>query len=257
MPRRIKGFGYIPDLPDFRDQCFTDKIGRVKALPSSVDLRDKSPEVYDQGELGSCTGNAIAAAIQFDQIKQGVATQFTPSRLFIYYNERVIEGTVESDSGAMIRDGIKSVNEQGAPAESLWPYNISKFTQRPSDQVFEEALNHQALEYGRVGQTNTSFKKVLAAGYYVIFGFSVYSAFDDIGSGSKALLNLPKQNEALEGGHAVAMVGYQMMGKKLYYIVRNSWAADWGDKGYFYMAANYATNPDLADDFWSIRLIEG
>src|SRR3982751_1664562 len=167
MPRRIKGFGYIPDLPDFRDQCFTDKIGRVKALPSSVDLRDKSPAVYDQGELGSCTANAIGAAIQFDQIKQGI-TQFTPSRLFIYYNERVIEGTVESDSGAMIRDGIKSVNEQGAPAESLWPYNISKFTQRPSDQIFEEALSHQALEYGRVGQTNTSFKRVLAAGYYVI-----------------------------------------------------------------------------------------
>jgi C1A family cysteine protease len=64
--------------------------------------------VYDQGQLGSCTGNGIAGAIEFDQRKQGTR-EFTPSRLFIYYNERVIEGTVTQDAGAQIRDGIKAV----------------------------------------------------------------------------------------------------------------------------------------------------
>ena len=64
-------------------------------IPPFFDLTSKCPPVYDQGQLGSCTANAISGAIEFDQMKQGI-TAFMPSRLFIYYNERVIEGTVST-----------------------------------------------------------------------------------------------------------------------------------------------------------------
>src|SRR6266436_8649661 len=97
-------YGWAPDVPDHRD--FVLAAAPVTALPPSVDLRPSCPPVYDQGQLGSCTANAIAASIQFERAKQGLKPDFVPSRLFIYYNERVIEGTVNSDSGAMIRDGI-------------------------------------------------------------------------------------------------------------------------------------------------------
>src|SRR6476469_7450575 len=105
-PHQIAHFGWIPDLPDQRDVFFSAPAPMLASLPASVDLRPQCPPVYDQGQLGSCTANAIGGAIQFHQMKQGIPN-FTPSRLFIYYNERVIEGTVSSDSGAMIRDGIK------------------------------------------------------------------------------------------------------------------------------------------------------
>jgi len=49
----------------------------------------------------------------------------TPSRLFIYYNEREMEGTVSTDAGANIRDGIKSLKTIGAAPERDWPLNIS------------------------------------------------------------------------------------------------------------------------------------
>ena len=101
-------YGWVPDLPDQRDKLYQAPARMVAALPKSVDLRPGCPEVYDQGQLGSCTANAIGAALQFDQIKQKQADVFAPSRLFIYYNERVIENTVDEDSGAMIRDGIKA-----------------------------------------------------------------------------------------------------------------------------------------------------
>ena len=117
----IRGFGWQPDLPDHRDHLYAAPVVWLKKLAAKVDLRSKCPAVYDQGQLGSCTANAIGAAVQFDQMKQKIKNVFVPSRLFIYYNERVMEGTVSSDSGAQIRDGIKSVGKQGDCSEKLWP----------------------------------------------------------------------------------------------------------------------------------------
>src|SRR5919202_1725560 len=121
--RPVQRFGWVPDLPDARDFLYSAPEEVLTALPKKVDLRKSMPKVYDQGQLGSCTANAIAAAFEFDLLKQGF-TDFVPSRLFVYYNERVIEGTVSCDSGAMIRDGIKSVAEQGVCDEASWPYDI-------------------------------------------------------------------------------------------------------------------------------------
>ncbi|MGH7621097.1 MAG: peptidase, partial [Gemmatimonadaceae bacterium] len=102
--RTVKRFGWLPDLPDQRDFPYRVPRRTAAALPSAVDLRAQMPGVYDQGQLGSCTANAIGGAFEFEMLKQE-EPDFVPSRLFIYYNERVIEGTVASDSGAMIRDG--------------------------------------------------------------------------------------------------------------------------------------------------------
>src|SRR4051794_39043583 len=117
-------YGWTPDLPDHRDFMFRAPRATARRLPPIVDLRPLCPPIYNQGNLGSCTANAIAAALQFDLLKQHAKEVFAPSRLFIYYNERVIMGTVDEDSGAMIRDGIKSVAKQGAAQEALWPYAI-------------------------------------------------------------------------------------------------------------------------------------
>src|SRR5690349_5986657 len=131
-------YGWVPDLPDHRDLTYAAPAAFLTALPTSVDLRPGCPDVYDQGQLGSCTANSIGGAFQFEQIKQKVK-DFVPSRLFIYYNERVIENTVNSDSGAQIRDGIKVVAKQGAPPETDWPYDINKFAQKPPQSAFADA----------------------------------------------------------------------------------------------------------------------
>jgi C1A family cysteine protease len=126
--RKVQRYGWVPDLPDQRDFMYAAPAPYAANTPPSIDLSKKCPPPYDQGQLGSCTANAIAGAIEFDQIKANLK-EFTPSRLFIYYNERVMEGTVNSDSGAQIRDGIKSVATLGALPETDWPYNIAKFSQ--------------------------------------------------------------------------------------------------------------------------------
>ena len=249
--RRIKRFGWIPDLPDQRDHVYAAPA-QIGPLPASVDLRPACPPVYDQGQLGSCTANAIGAALEFDQMKQQTDV-FTPSRLFIYYSERVMEGTVDEDSGAMIRDGIKSVAKQGAPHEKIWPYVIAKFRTKPSAAAYRDAKKHQAVLYQRVAQTPDQLKGCLASGFPFVFGFSVYESFETQAVAKSGHAPMPKPGERQLGGHAVMAVGYDDASGR--FVVRNSWGPKWGLKGYFTLPYAYLLDDNLADDFWTIRLV--
>jgi C1A family cysteine protease len=255
MPRTVKYYGWIPDIPDHRDLLYAAPIVHLKALPLKVDLRPQCPkEIYDQGDLGSCTANAIAAAIEFDLMKEKVKDVFTPSRLFIYYNERVIEGTVDSDSGAMIRDGIKSVASQGAAHEQLWAYQIAQFADKPSPAAYDDALKHKVTLYQRLVQNLNQMKGCLASGYPFVFGFTVYDSFETDAVTQTGQVPMPGPNEQVLGGHAVLAVGYDDGQQR--FIVRNSWGQDWGMAGYFTMPYAYLTDSSLSDDFWTIRVTQ-
>jgi len=247
-----RNYGWVPDLPDHRDHLFIPIP--ITALPPVVDLRSYCPPVYDQGQLGSCTANAIAAAHEFDQMKQKLGAPFTPSRLFIYYNERVIEKTVNSDAGAMIRDGIKTLNLQGVCPETLWPYDITKFKKKPPLKIFAQALANESVSYQAVSQSITQMKACLAEGFPFVLGFSVYESFESDQVASTGIVPMPAKNEQMLGGHAVLAVGYD--DTKQHWIVRNSWGQDWGIKGYFQMPYDYLTNPKLASAFWVVQLVK-
>lgn len=252
--RQIQKYGWIPDIPDHRDLQFSSHFQALAALPASVDLRPNMPGIYDQGKLGSCTANSIGAAFEYDLMKQSLPS-FTPSRLFIYYNERKLEGTIKVDSGAMLRDGIKTVAKEGACKETTWPYDITKFARRPTIKSYQEGVKHVGLKYYSVTQTENDIKTALASGFPVIFGFAVYSYFESAEMSKNAVLELPKPGESMLGGHAVLIVGYDDATRR--FTVRNSWSANWGDNGHFYMAYDYVTNSSLADDFWVLEQISG
>lgn len=256
MPRRIKKFGWVPDLPDARDHVYSAPIPLMGAMPPKADLRAECPAVLNQGQLGSCTANAISNAHRFDQMKQqkGKDTSFQPSRLFIYYNERDMEGTVNQDSGAMIRDGIKSIAQLGVCDEKDWPYVITKFTAKPGATCYKDALEHQALSYQRVTQTLTQMKGCLASGFPFVFGFTVYESFESAAVAKSGSVDLPAQGEQVLGGHAVLAVGYD--DSKQRFTVMNSWGTDWGMKGFFTIPYAYLTDDNLAADFWTVRIVE-
>jgi C1A family cysteine protease len=253
MPRKIAGYGWIPDLPDQRDHLYAAPPPVVSALPPSIDLRPDCPPVYDQGQLGSCTANAIGGAIEFDQMKQKLADVFVPSRLFIYYNERSIEGTVASDSGAQIRDGIKSVSAQGACHETLWPYDIAKFADQPPPNCYDDGAKNKAVTYQRLVQNPTQLKGCLASGYPFVFGFTVYESFESQEVAKTGHASMPGSGEKTLGGHAVMAVGYDDSSQ--WFIVRNSWNTTWGMAGYFTLPYAYLTQQELSSDFWTIRLV--
>ncbi|MDB6143316.1 MAG: peptidase [Pseudomonas sp.] len=253
MAYSVKHYGWIHDLPDHRDQLYAAPALALVALPPLVDLRPQCPPVYDQGQLGSCTANGIAGAIQFDRIKQKLTPAFEPSRLFIYYNERVIEHTVNSDSGAMIRDGIKSVGTQGDCPETDWPYDIAKFAAKPPAKSYTHAKKYKAVEYQRVAQNLNQMKGCLFAGFPFVFGFTVYDSFEGAQVAKTGVVPMPAPSEKVLGGHCVVAVGYD--DSKQSFIVRNSWGTTWGLQGYCTMPYSYLMDPNLSSDFWTIRIV--
>ena len=233
--RKIARYGWKPDLPDQRDYSYAVRAGVMQTIPPLVDLRPQCPAVYNQGQIGSCTANVIAGALEFDMMKQDPSSSFTPSRLFIYYNERSIEGTVGSDSGAYIRDGIKSVASLGDCPETEWTYDATpplsgnvfgpgaKAATQPYPQCYTDAVQHKALTYMSIDQNLADMKGCLASGYPFVFGFTVYESFESQQVAQSGVLSMPAAGETIVGGHAVLAVGYD--DSKNTFIIRNSWAA--------------------------------
>jgi len=249
IPRTLDKYSLIwkADKPDTRDYKYQVS---AKVSPNSVDLRRYCSPIENQGSLGSCTGQSIAGAIELLNKRNGKPTDV--SRLFIYYYERLILGTVNYDSGAYIRDGIKATNHYGASLESLWPHDIRKFRQEPIAEAKNDALNRKVTLYERVTDFNGCID-ALGNGYPVIIGFNVYTSF--MSATVARTGNMPYPNtkrERLLGGHAVLLVGYDKT--KKVFIVRNSWGTSWGIKGYFYMPFN-VINPNMSGDYWVIKSV--
>jgi C1A family cysteine protease len=249
--RSIQRYGWRPDLGDVRDLIFRPTLDAAQ-LPPKVDLRALCPPVYDQWQLGSCTGNASEALFRFQHKKQ-TGTDFEGSRLFAYYGGREAEGSTDTDSGAMIRDVIKAIRKEGICSEQCWPYDIARFADRAPQSCYDEALKHQSLKYHRINGLH-SMKSCLAQGYPFVFGFSVYESFESPEVARTGMMPMPDPSEALLGGHAVMAVGYDDTLKMM--IVRNSWSDSWGVGGYFWMPQDYVSNPALSDDAWTITLEE-
>jgi len=249
----IRNYGWKKSVPDHRDyKLKTVNPSVYKNLPASVDLRHIIPEVLDQGQLGSCTAHALTMAQRVARIKQGLP-DMRLSRLFVYYNERLMEGTVNSDDGAQIRDGAKVLGTYGAPVEADWPYNENQFTIKPSDQSYKDAIQDEASQYMTVEQTENEIKMCLYEGYPVVFGANIYEEFEGDTVARTGIVPMPNRNSQSAGGHAILIVGYDDSTRK--FTVLNSWSDSWGDKGYCYFPYEYITNADLCSDFWTIRSI--
>lgn len=247
-------YGWKKDNDDARDLKHNFTLSDDHHSTKEIDLRSQCPPVYDQGALGSCTANAIAAAYEFDQIKEGEQDPFTPSRLFIYYNERTMEGTIGKDAGAQIRDGIKSINSVGVCPETMWPYDIKKFNELPPEDCYKDARNHHSVEYKRVEQNLEQMKQCLMNGFPFVFGIVCYKSLESEEVTKTGVVPMPKEGEEVIGGHAIFGCGF--LEDKKQFIFRNSWGESWGDQGYGYIPYDYLLNSDLASDFWTVTRVQ-
>jgi len=243
-------YHWTRDKLDARDYIFNPKLS-ANSTVSAVDLRPNLSPIEDQGYLGSCTGQAIASLVEF--LHKKAKKSIDVSRLFIYYQERVYEGTVRYDSGAYIRSGIKAVSSVGVPLESLWPYDARKFAHKPSPAAYNNAATRKVLTYHRCADF-AAVKNALKLGYPVVVGFDVYESFESDNVAITGIMPFPNiRREQSLGGHAVTLVGYDDSTQR--FIARNSWGTGWGDRGYFYMPYRVIQDTTMSDDFWIITSI--
>lgn len=244
MGKRI--YGLKKDEPDLRDYIYKTEVIK-EALASKIDLRDEMSDVVDQGKLGSCTANAMASGLrEFLELRDKVSYTAL-SRLFLYWHERYLEGTVSTDSGASMRDGMKVLKNIGVCPEVDFPYDISKFTNKPSAKAETDAAEYKISQYSRITSL-TKLKASLSEDFPVVFGFAVYESFESDDVTNTGWAPLPEKGEELLGYHAVLAVGYDNANSVV--ICRNSWGKKWGDKGYFYLPYSFWSK-DLVFDMWT------
>lgn len=240
---------------DTRDYIKRYNLAPKMKLVTNVDIRALMPPVFDQGELGSCTANAgVADLMVVLAKKQGLQiTQMEMlSRIFQYYNERVIENTVPNDNGAEMRDIGKAMTKYGVCIEDLCKYVIADFTKTPSDAAYQDALKYKPATYSSLPDLTAVKTYVAVHQMPVLMGMDVYPGFESDATAQSGIVPMPKKGEQCLGGHAVLIVGYKKIGCKKYLIVRNSWGAGWGDHGYFYLPETYIT-AGYAYDFWVVE----
>jgi C1A family cysteine protease len=219
-------------------------------LPPLIDLRHRFPAPFNQGELGSCTANALCGIVSYD-----LSGAFIGSRLFVYYNERVLENDVGDDAGALLSDGIITLQKYGVCPESSWEYNTSNFTVKPPNTCYAEAEHHKAIKVAHITNDVASMKLSLANRNPFVVGIQIYESFETEEVAKTGIVPFPDvTKEDCLGGHAVVCCGYN--DKQKVWIMRNSWGVEWGEGGYFYLPYLYLLDSSLSTDMWSIQKIQ-
>ena len=251
-----KSYNYARDTAKVGLPAYEPSEDALTKVADKVDLRTvgKFPPVFNQGQLNSCTANAASAALYFDMDKQGLTDIFIPSRLFIYYNERALEGSIDNNAAVSMHDCIKTISRTGVCKADAWPYDANKYQDKPPQSTYDFAKGHKAIKYHKISANLSHLKACLKDGYPFIFGFKIYPGFESSAARASGIVPMPKAGEKSIGGHAVVAVGYNDSTEQI--LIRNSWGADWGQGGYGYMPYEYFTSSkDLAFDYWVLRKV--
>lgn len=268
--------GLLRDAPGKHKLTYKPRL-RAAVFPPAFSLQQLCPPDDDQGMLGSCTANGSEAAFDMARFRQA-GNFMRPSRLKIYYDTRAMEGTVGQDAGAQIADVVTvlSTPKGGCCPETMWPYDVSQYQQKPSSECYTYGATNYVLQGQSVPQTLQDMKSVLVTeGAPIIIGMTVYAGDHGLESQACAtdgLCGLPSAYDQLQpaGGHCVLVVGYDdsqrvplpkhgIFDSQRFstgaFLVRNSWGASWGLQGYFWIAYDYLLNPNFAQDFWALLRI--
>jgi C1A family cysteine protease len=253
--RNVKRYGCIPDIPDQRDIWTT--FPKTIEYYQTTDLRRTNflPEISNQGELGSSVAHAILAAYIYCLKKESNYNDIDLSPQFIYYNQRLIAGTTESDSGSSIRDGIKVLERLGVCNEETYPYDLISFRDRPTDESYEFAYkNKHSIQYRRVRLLLEDIMKSISIKIPILMGFTVYDSFQHPDVTRTGVMPVPKPGEKIVGHHVTLIIGYDI--SKKYLLCRNSWGSTWGQGGYFWMPFPFVNSRNCSD-LWIISTSTG
>lgn len=257
------------DSPNYAwviENSTTEELGMSDSvsLPRQADFSYTIPMIHSQGNLGSCTAQAITLAMESNLMQRGDYRSL--SSLYVYYNARQLAGTIGKDSGTSLCDGIRAICETGACLEETWPYSDDKqkFKQKPPKYAYAEGQSYLDLDnirHSYVPYHLNAVKYKLAQNIPVIFGIYVYPSFETRTVRETGKIPIPDQRECCKGRHALMFVGYDDDAQAFKFA--NSWGENWGDHGFGYLSYDYVMNKNApatrpyfyTNDMWSIKQI--
>jgi hypothetical protein len=177
----------IPERYDARDTIYHYKGPTLTSMATYVNLLDTHKawldDVYDQSTSSSCGANATAVTARFLARKSGLDKSndpaADPSRLFIYYNARVLGKFLDKkldnrhwptrteigDTGSRVRYLMRSIDLWGIAPEQEWSWATGKvpnaetnnledvvvdINARPREKAYDTAKLQKVVEYCRL-----------------------------------------------------------------------------------------------------------
>jgi len=211
-------------------------------LPAVVDLRKWCGPIKDQGDLGSCTGHAFSSAMEWI-FRKYLGKQPILSPLYLYAKELIADGDFPNDDGSTGVTGSNVAIANGCCEDSLYP-DASQTIEQPTPEMDANAAEYRMGAYHGLSSSLVA-QSVLGdpTPWPVEIGFTVYQSFESDAVAKTGIMPVPASREAVLGGHEVLIVGYDLDSTPTIrpadcppcFIVQNSWAESWGDKGFFYM----------------------
>ncbi|MDQ1372484.1 MAG: family peptidase [Candidatus Thermoplasmatota archaeon] len=225
-------------------------VYEVEALPaelsSTFDLSGdpEFPTVGDQAAQGSCSawaatyysyGYLEAVDNAWTEASQGNSSQL----LSPAWTYNMVNGG--RDQGSWVDTNMMVVRDWGAATMSAMPYDDDDPTSWGSPEAFREASLHRASEVGYIdyspSMTVDSIKALVAAGTPVAFAMDANEFTSGFSDGNYVISSTEYSSTSLN--HAQTIVGYDDSlsddGDSGAFRVVNSWGADWGDSGYYWL----------------------
>jgi len=203
------------------------------AISAQMDWRNSgmiSP-VKNQGGTAMCVAFSSIGALEFETKRQGLNISPDYSEMYLFYNGKVSYGIPASTSmfyqGWSPLTSLNYLKSNGTVEEKDCPFNLSKvkYLDPPAGSKLQKVISYTALSNAQ------QFKEALQSGP-IIGGLTCRSDFSYYKSGIYKMTT----TKIGAGNHSVLIVGYNEPEK--YWIVKNSWGTNWGEKGYFRIGYN-------------------
>ncbi len=243
-------------LPSVEEEPLQECYEEHEVSIESIDLRGNFSPIKSQGQQGSCVAFTLTSIFEY-MMKVSKQEDCDLSEAFLYYNARHLDQaddvSTQEDSGSRYKPSMDSLVKYGIALEKVWPYHEEIYTQKPSNEAYEDAGKRKLRKALSVKLNSDAIKSALSDGYPVAGSFALFPSFFEAGAyipipsqeeieQTKANANNPEK-QLKHGHHAMAIVGFS--DQLNMFLVRNSWGEDWGDKGYCYIPYAYINNPEL------------
>lgn len=251
--------GYVADKGWTKGlRAFEASRFALAPVAPQMNLLGLLPPDDDQTNVGRCTGFGLAHGMYGAIYKAtGLKVFFSPN--FIYYNERVNEGTVSEDSGAMIgSDGIFTLQKLGACQLSTWPTETD-FIAQPCAEAYTEALQHLVIHAYKVdNQNGQDLERALSSGFLVVYGIVLHQEFEELSPSNYVYHG----TGSVIGGHCMVFYEYNL-GTTVssdglapgMIRSRNQWGANnWGNADSYDMPLSIA-HSSAVDDCYVIDVV--